>query len=209
MQRSVLTTLAMVAVLGMAGGVLMLSRGDSHVYTDDLSDPVRVADSYIHALLRKDLVRIAYYWTGDPKAYENSFFGRFTPSVLRAARREALPLENYRWRLGPARVEGGVALVRVELEIIDTTAIAARYEELRGLRPDKDGRMPDGPPDPNLTVEEAWRLARNDPSVGWDRFEHDLRLNRTGKGWLIDMEADDRLITILYRGYDPDADPDR
>lgn len=209
MQRSLLTALAMVAVLGIAGGVLMLSRSGSHVYTDDLSDPVRVADSYIHALLRKDLVRIAYYWTGDLEAYENSFFGRFTPSVLRAARREALPLENYRWRLGPARVEGGVALVRVELEIIDTTAIAARFEELWGLRPDKDGRMPDGPPDPDLTEEEAWRLARNDPSVGWDRFEHDLRLNRTEKGWLIDMEADDRLVTILYRGYDPDADPDR
>ncbi|WP_157202693.1 hypothetical protein [Calidithermus chliarophilus] len=190
---------------------MALTRHES-VYTDDLSDPVRVADSYIHALLRKDLVRIAYYWTGDLEAYENSFFGRFTPSVLRAARREALPLEDYRWRLGPARVEGGVALVRVELETIQTGKIAQKYREFMGdpyWNPEKQDFDQKPKLRPDLTVEEAWRLARNDPGVGWDRFEHDLRLNRTEKGWLIDMEADDRLVTILYRGYDPDADPDR
>ncbi|RIH84392.1 hypothetical protein [Calidithermus roseus] len=202
MQRSLLTALAMVAVLGMAGGVLMLSRSGSHVYTDDLSDPVEVADSYVKASILNDLERAVFYWTGDREAYRKSGFGRVFPSLPAIARRNGLPLEDYRWRLGPARVEGGVALVRVELEIIDTTAIAARFEELWGLRPDKDGRMPDGPPDPNLTEEEAWRLARNDPSVGWDRFEHDLKLNRTEKGWTVDSENAKRLDDIIWYGYE-------
>ncbi|MER3442764.1 MAG: hypothetical protein C4333_00995 [Meiothermus sp.] len=167
MQRSVLTTLAIVAVLGVAWGVLMLSRSGSHVYTDDLSDPVKVADSYVKASILNDLERAVFYWTGDREAYRKSGFGRVFPSLPAVARRNGLPLEDYRWRLGPARVEGDVAFVRVELETIQTGKIARKVDELLGISYTDEGKVVRGPRlRPDLTVEEAEKLARSDPSVG-------------------------------------------
>ncbi len=157
----------------------------------ELSDPKKVINGYITALIASDFSLMRYYSTAEKaEAFKDDWMLQAMSKLKNVPRRE----EDYNWEILSIETESDFANVKMSLISPNEDSIAEKVAELTGVY-DRSKRVVN-------SYEEAEKLARKDPSIKPLNHQLKVRLKRIAAGWVVDTNNAE-LIKIFFPNYKP------
>ncbi len=151
---------------------------------DELQNPNQVARKYIEASLKKDLVKISYYETGDEDAFQKKY-GVLSQLIIKQIKKESQIKrpDDYKWIIKSEDLEELRANFTVEftypnsgiLSNLELEYLGFAYIDGKIVKKDISG----------LSSEEAKKSARSDSRLKFETQVVPLRLKRISMGWII------------------------
>ncbi|MVN88038.1 hypothetical protein GO986_14885 [Deinococcus sp. HMF7620] len=183
-------------------GALAVGAGGAYMsIQQNPQDPQHIADAYVVANIKNDSKAI-----GELLGLGDSPMEQVLGTVMGAALNtywsdQAQNPEDFHWTLIPQQHTEAVTEYIIDLHTPNYGALADKEMELLGYRTDEDGVLTVAE-EPQITVEEAERQARADPTIKPLHFRVPLQLIRKQNTWIVnpDQEENNAIFTVIRRG---------
>jgi hypothetical protein len=171
----------------------------------DFSNPKNVLEAYVHADIRKDLDGM--YLTTTGKSYTEStrdvFGDIFSRAVQQEATRRSKNESVQRWEVSNVIISDDIAVAELVIQIENGPKISKKVMELSGFVEDPvTGRAILDPNKKAIIGEEAYKIAREDPTIKPLIYQLNIKLRKENGKWLVKTDTPEykALVSIIDDG---------
>jgi hypothetical protein len=166
--------------------------------TMDLSNPEKVVIKYVEANIDADIRIMAYLETGEKDALDSTFGVLSNRIAERIWQNRKLDRNDYSWRNFKKRQDGAKIIVNFTMIIPDDKKILKLAEEYLG-EVYVNGKLELRKPiKPNLSSEEAFEMAKKDPSYAPLEVEVAVTLKKVSENWIVLPSESKSFMRIFY-----------
>ncbi len=157
----------------------------------EFSDPEKVINGYIIALIESDFNKMRYYSTGEEVGvFKDDWMLKVMSNLKKTSRKK----EDYSWTFKNIQANGIFFTATITLFAPDVNSIAKKMAEVLGYDDPKQKIA--------KTDEEAEAIAMKDPNIKPLKYEVKVRLQRIATGWVAGTNNVE-LIQIFFPNYKP------